>query len=299
MTALSKRLLFEFNAFTLDAIASLGEIAVFFEGHSAGNTLLVKPDAYVLKRTTDAVTNASTLLRGVTKKHELKVTLQNSELNMAVRSVPFAEHQLPTLNHNSIKSTWDAFVADMKNPANLKVLCDAFTERKYQLLHGRSVEESVPPRIKDVKFVEVITAIGGSMRLTYITPQTFKTHCTPLVNLVLDRMTKEGYLLAGDGGALFQFNPKPCKVGDIYPANIESVCVIGKHCVTAISHIFDDFYARAIALERAKRGVDSFYIKYPVGLPALEKVDDLLSALQDVTEEARPVPLRFAKKPIF
>ena len=298
MTALSKRLLFEFNAFTLDAIASLGEVAVFFEGHSAGNTLLVKPDAYVLKRTTDAVTNASTLLRAVPQNHELRVTLQNRELNMAVRSVPFAEHQLPTVNHTSIKSIWDAFVADMKNPANLKALCDAFTERKYQLLHGRSVEGSVPPRIKDVKFVEVVTTMGGSMRSTYITPQTFKTHCAPLVSLVLERMTKEGYLLEGDGRALFQFNPTPYTVGDTHPANIESLCIIGKHRIQAISHIFDDLYARAIALERAKRGVDSFYIKYPVDLPAMENVDDLLSALQDVTEEARPVPSRFAKKPI-
>jgi hypothetical protein len=259
MTALSGRLLSEFRSSTTATIAALEEVADFF-GQPAGNTLLVRPETYVAKKVAEYIRQAMAEVRSVPQYHEVVITIHNRELSPTSRSAPFGDEHRPTVYHNSLKGTWGAFVDCMNDLGLHKTLCDAFTARKVQLLHGCSFLSTVPPRIRDVTFVRVVGDLLGEI---YITPETYDSHCVPLVGSVIEQMTKEGYLLEGDSKWLARKIPD---VGADQPANVQSSYRIGHHPTRAISYIFADLHARAIALERAKRE-GSLWIQDPVDVP--------------------------------
>jgi hypothetical protein len=268
MTALSDQLLADFRTSTLATIAAFKETATFFEGQPEGKTLLVKPIAYVAKKVADFIEKATRELCCVPQYHEVLVVLKNRELTATSRSARFGEEHRPNARHNSVRPTWDSFVARMNSTALHKTLCDAFTDQKRQLLHGRSLKRSTVSRIKDLQFVEVKESLASRILVKYVTQQTFDTRCRPLVDVVLGKMMKEGYLLERDAEELFQNVPMLCEQAE---SNVLSSHIIGAHPVAAISHIFVDLYARTIALERAKREGCSMYIGMPEDIDAATK----------------------------
>lgn len=264
LTALSGRLLSEFRTSTTATIAALEEVAIFFDGQPAGNTLLVRPETYATKKVAEYIHQAMAEVRSVPHYHEIAIVVRSRKIEVASQSAPFGDEHRPTVQHNSLRGTWDAFVACMEDPTLHKTLCDAFTARKVQLLHGRSFLSSVPPRIRDVTFVRVVGDLLGEI---YITPETFDSHCAPLVGTVIEQMIKEGYLVEGDSTWLARKMPD---VGADQPANVQSSYRIGHHPTRAISYIFADLHARALALERAKRE-GSLWIQDPVDVPPISE----------------------------
>ena len=239
------------KAFQASAFATIAAL----ESTPTQNVLLLHPQKCARLRISEQVAATAERLRKILQYHEIRVTMQRGgTLEITTNSAPFGDQQRPSTAHNAIKPAFDTFKSLVQDPALEKKLSDAITKRKEELLLGRSLDQASTTRIPDVEFIHMNTELSGHPQ--FITKQTMTERIFPVVLSVVKQMEKEGLLVEGDR---VHMCPTPeWKKG----TNIVGTWSIGKHREPAITWIFSDLYARAIAKERTKKE-NSLYVTPP------------------------------------
>ena len=246
------------------------ERAALLESTPEANILLMNPAIYAEDRISQRITAFAAELLTIPNHYELKVSMKDSEVTVDFQTSPFEG----TLAHDLVKPVYDAFVGRLREPVIQEALCQAITKHKEELLFGIGLAgEQDTSRIPDVEFVAIMPIHRSNLSRHYVTHATLAERVIPVLEGVIEKMRQEGYIVEGDPELLHYMRPNQGST------NVVSQYIVGAHPEPAVSHIFFDLYARAIALERVKANNRvSLYVEvvreFPSGSSGLNS-DDL------------------------
>jgi hypothetical protein len=238
------------------------------------NLLLVNPQTYADLKISEQITHSEPQFCKIPKLRSLTLTIHDKKFQATPLEVNEQTGSLFTnqvsLKHDLVAPIYNNFVKVIRGDVIRPQLVMAVTEHKKALLSGFSVSQYYTTRIPDVDFVCAnVYFLSGNSDTRHITLGTFETHCKPLIESVLTKMDKEGYLVDGDKEQLCRL------VTSSTTSNIVQTYTFGRHEEMSLRSIFWEFYTKMVAKERVK-GPGSLFIPNLMD-PATEEVSPIVS----------------------